>query len=88
MQHLTFLDMLGVFAEFETNLRKERQLDGIAKAKAEGIYTGRKASIDAKQVRTLKAEGAGGQARLPSALVLDGRAYTASLMLQKPARRL
>src|SRR6187549_1569177 len=31
-----FLDMLGVFAEFETNLRKERQLEGIAKAKAEG----------------------------------------------------
>ena len=28
-----FLDMLGVFAEFETNLRKERQLEGIAKAK-------------------------------------------------------
>src|SRR5579864_288776 len=26
-----FLDMLGVFAEFETNLRKERQLEGIAK---------------------------------------------------------
>jgi len=28
-----FLDMLGVFAEFETNLRRERQLEGI---KAEG----------------------------------------------------
>jgi DNA invertase Pin-like site-specific DNA recombinase len=27
-----FLDMLGVFAEFETNLRKERQMEGIAKA--------------------------------------------------------
>jgi DNA invertase Pin-like site-specific DNA recombinase len=32
-----FLDMLGVLAEFETNLRKERQLEGIAKAKAEGV---------------------------------------------------
>jgi hypothetical protein len=30
-----FLDMLGVFAEFETNLRRERQLEGIAKAKLE-----------------------------------------------------
>lgn len=30
-----FLQMLGVFAEFETNLRKERQALGIAKAKAE-----------------------------------------------------
>ena len=27
-----FLDMLGVFAEFETNLRRERQLEGIAAA--------------------------------------------------------
>ena len=35
-----FLDMLGVFAEFETNLRKERQLEGIAKAKARGVYKG------------------------------------------------
>jgi DNA invertase Pin-like site-specific DNA recombinase len=26
--------MLGVFAEFETNLRKERQAEGIAAAKA------------------------------------------------------
>jgi DNA invertase Pin-like site-specific DNA recombinase len=35
-----FLDMLGVFAEFETNLRRERQLEGIAKAKAAGAYKG------------------------------------------------
>jgi DNA invertase Pin-like site-specific DNA recombinase len=31
-----FLDMLGVFSEFETNLRRERQLEGIAEAKAKG----------------------------------------------------
>src|SRR5882672_5084134 len=36
-----FLDMLGVFAEFETNLRRERQLEGIARAKVEGVYQGR-----------------------------------------------
>jgi DNA invertase Pin-like site-specific DNA recombinase len=36
-----FLDMLGVFAEFETNLRRERQMEDIAKAKAEGVYKGR-----------------------------------------------
>jgi DNA invertase Pin-like site-specific DNA recombinase len=41
-----FLDMLGVFAEFETNLRHERQLEGTADAKARGVYKGRKASID------------------------------------------
>jgi DNA invertase Pin-like site-specific DNA recombinase len=32
-----FLDMLGVFAEFETNLRRERQMEGIAAAKARGL---------------------------------------------------
>ena len=51
--------MLGVFAEFETNLRRERQLEGIAKAKAAGVYKGRPASIDAARVRELKANGMG-----------------------------
>jgi DNA invertase Pin-like site-specific DNA recombinase len=54
-----FLDMLGVFAEFETNLRRERQLEGIAKAKSAGIYKGRKPSIDAAKVEALKASGLG-----------------------------
>ena len=57
-----FLDMLGVFAEFETNLRRERQLEGIAKAKAAGVYKGRKPSIDRKAVAKLKAEGLGAAA--------------------------
>jgi DNA invertase Pin-like site-specific DNA recombinase len=54
-----FLDMLGVFAEFETNLRRERQLEGIAAAKVKGVYKGRPASIDGLQVAKLKAEGLG-----------------------------
>ena len=54
------MDMLGVFAEFETNLRRERQLEGIAKAKAEGVYKGRPASIDAVTVRELKGQRLGG----------------------------
>lgn len=57
-----FLDMLGVFAEFETNLRRERQLEGIAAAKVAGVYTGRKPSIDAAQVRRLHAQGTGAAA--------------------------
>src|SRR5258708_2928809 len=60
-----FLDMLGVFAEFETNLRKERQLEGIAKAKANGIYKGRRASIDAATMRVMRAQGLG-PPQLPS----------------------
>ena len=54
-----FLDMLGVFAEFETNLRRERQMEGIAKAKARGVYKGRKRSVDVEKVRALKAAGLG-----------------------------
>jgi DNA invertase Pin-like site-specific DNA recombinase len=56
------VDMLGVFAEFETNLRKERQLEGIAQAKAAGVYTGRKASIDPARIREMVEEGLGGTA--------------------------
>ncbi len=51
-----FLDMLGVFAEFETNLRRERQMEGIANAKAKGTYKGRKQSINAAEVRRLHIE--------------------------------
>lgn len=54
-----FLQMLGVFAEFETAIRRERQLEGIAKAKEEGVYKGRKPSIDAERIRALMEEGKG-----------------------------
>lgn len=57
-----FLDMLGTFAEFETSLRKERQLEGIEKAKKEGKYLGRKKSIDIAMVKKLKADGLGASA--------------------------
>lgn len=49
--------MLGVFAEFETNLRKERQAEGIAAAKARGVYKGGKPRIDPEAVRQLAAGG-------------------------------
>src|SRR4051794_26157429 len=54
-----FLDMLGVFAEFETNLRRERQLEGIAQAKSKGVYKGRKPSIDIAKILELRATGVG-----------------------------
>ena len=57
-----FLDMLGVFAELETNLRAERQLEGIARAKEKGVYKGRKAKIDVEKIKKLKAEGLGATA--------------------------
>lgn len=54
-----FLDLLGTFAEFELALKKERQMEGIAKAKAEGRYKGRKAVISVAEVRRLLAGGLG-----------------------------
>jgi DNA invertase Pin-like site-specific DNA recombinase len=53
------LAILGAVAEFETDLRKERQREGIDKAKAAGVYKGRKPSVARDQVAALKAEGLG-----------------------------
>jgi DNA invertase Pin-like site-specific DNA recombinase len=54
-----FLDMLGLFAEFETSIRLERQLEGIAKAKAAGVYMGRKPSLPVHKIKAMKAAGTG-----------------------------
>jgi DNA invertase Pin-like site-specific DNA recombinase len=56
-----FLDMLGVFGG-ETNLRKERQMEGIAKAKEKGVYKGRKPSVDVEKVKELRDGGMGASA--------------------------
>ena len=46
------LGILGAVAEFETDIRKERQREGIERAKAAGVYKGRKRTIDIQQVRS------------------------------------
>lgn len=51
------LQMMGAFAEFERNIIKKRQAEGIAKAKAKGVYKGRKPTIDRDKVRELRGEG-------------------------------
>lgn len=53
------LTILGAVAAFETDIRKERQREGIDKAKAAGVYKGRKPSVDADQVRALRQQGVG-----------------------------
>lgn len=52
-----FFDMLGVFAEFETNLRRERQAEGITAAKAKGVYKGRPAKINMEEIKRCLKEG-------------------------------
>lgn len=53
------LNLLGSIAQFEREIMLERQREGIAKAKAEGKYTGRKPTARAKseEVLRLVAEG-------------------------------
>ncbi len=49
--------MLGVFAEFEANLRRERQAEGIAAAKTKGVYKGRPAKIDFDAIKRRLSDG-------------------------------
>jgi DNA invertase Pin-like site-specific DNA recombinase len=53
-----FFGMLAVFAAFETDVRRERQLEGIAMAKRQGAYKGGKARLDRLRVKELVASGA------------------------------
>ncbi len=52
-------NVLGGVAQFEREMMLERQREGIAMAKAEGAYTGRKPTARAKaeEVKALAAEG-------------------------------
>jgi DNA invertase Pin-like site-specific DNA recombinase len=51
--------VLGIVAELGRRFILERQAAGIAKAKAKGVYRGRKPSIDRAAVRELRAQGLG-----------------------------
>ena len=51
------LSLLGAFAEYERTLIRERQREGIAKAKERGVYRGRQKKIsDAEQIAVMVAE--------------------------------
>lgn len=55
------LNMLGAVAEFERSMIKERQREGIAIAKAKGVYTGRKPSLSTEQVDEARKRKAAGE---------------------------
>ncbi len=48
------LQMMGAFAEFERSLIRERQAEGIAKAKEKGVYKGRQRSLVDSQIIEIK----------------------------------
>jgi DNA invertase Pin-like site-specific DNA recombinase len=47
-------NVLASIAEFETEIRKERQLEGIQKAKANGVKFGAKAKLTGSQIKKMK----------------------------------
>jgi DNA invertase Pin-like site-specific DNA recombinase len=53
------LNILASFAEFELDIRKERQKDGIEKAKANGVYKGRPRKLDGDRITALHRDGVG-----------------------------
>ncbi|WIO73370.1 recombinase family protein [Porticoccaceae bacterium LTM1] len=54
-------NMLGAIAEFENDLRHERQMEGIAKAKSKGVQFGAKPKLSDDEIGRLRAEVAKGE---------------------------
>jgi DNA invertase Pin-like site-specific DNA recombinase len=55
------LSVMGAFAEFERELIRERQREGIALAKQRGVYKGRKKSLSPQQAASLRQRVSEGQ---------------------------
>jgi len=55
------LNVMGSFAQFERELIKERQREGIAIAKKKGVYKGRKPSLTPEQAGELRKRVAAGE---------------------------
>src|SRR5713226_7309879 len=53
-------NMLGAIAQFETELRAERQMDGIRKARERGVHLGRTKRLTSQQSATLRQQRAQG----------------------------
>lgn len=51
------LQVMGAVSQFERALIRERQREGIEKAKAKGVYKGRKKSVDREKVAELLGQG-------------------------------
>ena len=54
-------NMLGAIAQFETEIRAERQMDGIKKAKERGVHFGRNKKLTRQQTRELQRRRAQGE---------------------------
>lgn len=55
--------IMGAFAQFERDLIRERQFEGITQAKKRGAYKGRKPKLTPKQVQELREEASKGTSK-------------------------
>ena len=77
-------NMLGAIAQFETEIRAERQMDGIAKAKQNGVRFGAQKKLTTEQIKELQRKREEGV--LIKALMNDYKLSKASVYryLEKP----
>ena len=61
MGHI-IMTVLGMVAQMERRFIKERQRDGIERAKADGVYQGGKRRLDRKKINAMRAKGIGAAA--------------------------
>ncbi|QOJ14821.1 MAG: recombinase family protein [Planctomycetia bacterium] len=83
------LTVLGAVAQFERDLIKERQREGIALAKQRGVYRGRKRALSPDRVQELRARAAGGEkkARLAREFGISRETLYQYLRETEPAER-
>jgi DNA invertase Pin-like site-specific DNA recombinase len=53
------LTVLGMVAQMERRFIRERQREGIERAKVEGVYQGGKRRLDREQIKAMRASGVG-----------------------------
>lgn len=63
------MGILALIAEFEMDIRRERQMEGIARAKSEGRRLGPKPKLTSEQVEAVRARLANGET--PAAIARD-----------------
>ena len=79
------LTVLGMVAEMELGFIKERQRVGIEAAKRNGVYTGRKVTLDHQKIKALHAAGTG--ASEIARVVSCSRGAVYKVMGQSPSKQ-
>lgn len=85
---MLMFSLLGAFAQFENDIRAERQTDGIAKAKEKGVAFGRKRALtpeQCKRIRTLREEESFSVPQLAERFNVGPATIYRALQLQNPS---